>query len=93
MVDVRPQSGGYSFDFTAADNACKALGGRLSTQDEMIAAYDAEWLHVGTCCWNSAGYAYYVLQYTVHGTGWAGINYCNWSPTWDAFCYIPGPES
>ena len=89
---VRPSSDHYAFDFAAADDACKGLGGRLITLDEMVAAYNAGWLHMGWCAYISTGNAYYVLQYTVHGTGWGGMQWCNWDTYWDAFCYLPGPE-
>ena len=90
-MSVRPESGGYSFDFAAADQACQGLGGRLSSYSEMEAAYLAGSLHVGQCSFVSNGYAYYALQYTVHGNGWQGIHLCSWDTQWDAFCYIPGP--
>ena len=80
----------YSFDYTAASQACSDLGGRLITSTEMWDAYNAGELHIGSCGWIDGGFAYYILQHLVEGVGYPGVNICTWGSTWNAFCSISG---
>jgi len=83
--------GRYSLTHSAAKKACKSVGAKLATHDQLKKAWEAG-MDQCNCGWLSGitNKAYYPINTSLRsgcGGTHKGIRQCGWRSTWDAYCY------